>query len=117
MNSKSTPFPILIIGWLFVVLGGLRIIAGFWISSLFAGGYLRSDDVWVIMSGVVALAGGILVLRGIGLGRWMIMAWLVFHVVLSWLHSVSELIIHAALLAVIGYFLLRPQTSAYFRRV
>jgi hypothetical protein len=111
------PLTILIIGWLFVVVGAAGIIAGFWRSDLFAGGSLHSDDMWAILSGVVALAGGILVLRSIGLGRWMILAWLVFHVVLSWLHTFTELIIHAALLLLIGYFLLRPQASVFFRRV
>jgi hypothetical protein len=38
-----------------------------------------------------------------------------FHIVLSIFHSPVELLMHILLFGVIGYFLFRPQVSAYFR--
>ena len=47
--------------------------------------------------------------------RWLLTAWVAYHVVLSAFHSLFELVIHGLLLAVVAYFLFRPAASAYFR--
>jgi hypothetical protein len=38
-----------------------------------------------------------------------------YHVVLSAYHSLSEVLMHALLLAVFTWFLLRPTAAAFFR--
>ena len=56
-------------------------------------------------------------LRGCNWARWLLAAWMAYHVVLSAFHSVTELALHTLLFGAIGYFLFRPQSSAYFRGV
>jgi hypothetical protein len=74
------------------------------------------DDVgWVLLVRLLAIVAGFFMLRGANWARWLALAWVAFHVVLSAWHSVSETVAHAALFAVIAYVLLRPEASAYFR--
>jgi hypothetical protein len=54
-------------------------------------------------------------LRGLNWARWLLAVWMAYHVVLSILHSPVELMMHVLLFGVMGYFLFRPQASAYFR--
>jgi hypothetical protein len=53
-------------------------------------------------------------LRGHNWARWLALAWMAFHVVLGALTSPSQLLVHAFLLVVFGYFLLRRSASNYF---
>jgi len=54
-------------------------------------------------------------LLGRNWARWLGLAWIAFHVIISAFHSAQELVIHGLLLALFAYFLLRPSASAYFR--
>ena len=56
-------------------------------------------------------------LRGCNWARWLALAWIAFHVVLSAFHSLPEFALHAVLCAVFAYFLLRPDAALYFRPV
>jgi hypothetical protein len=64
---------------------------------------------------LLAIVGGVFLLRGRAWARWLLLAWLAFHVVLSAFHNRVELAMHAGLLVVIGFFLFRPKAAAYFR--
>jgi hypothetical protein len=64
---------------------------------------------------LLAILCGVFLLRGSNSARWLLLAWIAYHVVLSAFHSLSGLVMHAVLLAVVAYFLFRPQASAYFR--
>jgi hypothetical protein len=65
---------------------------------------------------LLAILGGAFVLRGKNWARWLVLAWIAYHVVLSAFHHFFELAVHAALLAVFAYILFRPRASAYFQR-
>jgi hypothetical protein len=108
------PLSLTIIGWLFVGIGltgfgrhGWDVVTG---RVPFDG-----DALWALGSGLVALAGGALLLRDMNWARWVVVAWLVFHVCLSLLHEPLRLAIHAALLVVIGALLFRPANSRWLR--
>ena len=100
------------------ILGGLFIVTG-----LVGLAYHLSDkpvDHWIVvisMVRILAVAGGAFLLMGHGWARWLMLGWLAFHVVVSAFHSLPQCIAHLALLVVVGYFLLRPPASEYFRRV
>jgi len=57
---------------------------------------------------------GVFLLRGARWARWLVLAWLAFHVVVSALNSLSDAMAHVVLLLVVGYFLLGPPASKYF---
>jgi hypothetical protein len=64
---------------------------------------------------LLAILSGAFMLRGHNWARWLLLAWIAYHVVLSAFHSLSGLVTHGLLFAVVAYFLSRPRVSAYFR--
>ena len=70
----------------------------------------------ILLLTVSAIVAGVFLLRGARWARWLALAWVAFHVVVSALNSLSDALPHAALLLVIGYVLLGPPTSQYYRQ-
>jgi uncharacterized membrane protein HdeD (DUF308 family) len=64
---------------------------------------------------IIAIVGGVSLLLGDGWARWLLLAWLAVHVVVSAFHSISEALAHVVLLIVVSYFLLWSAASKYFR--
>lgn len=108
------PRSIAIIGWLFIAVGCGSLIRVAW---LFPGAGLRTDElVPIVISLAAAVAGGAFLLAGAPWARWLLVAWMVFHIALSILHTRAELIVHVVLFTPIVVFLFRPEASAYLRR-
>jgi hypothetical protein len=59
--------------------------------------------------------GGIFLILGRSWARWVILAWLAFHVYVGATRSFSDMLSHLALLLVISFYLLTPPASTYFR--
>ncbi len=111
MNKR--PLSITVIGWLFVATGVIGL--GYHATEFPADRPFQYDVVWVCLVRLLAIFCGAFMLRGSNWARWGFFVWIAYHVILSALHSLSELVMHSVLLAVVGYFLFRPQASAYFR--
>jgi len=104
--------------WEVAFLGALFIVAGL-VGLLYHG---VSDPVsWelvlVLLVRIVAIVGGVFLILGRGWARWVLIAWLGFHVAISALNSLQQTVAHAVLLAVVAYFLTRAPASDYFRGV
>jgi hypothetical protein len=110
---SKRPLSITIIGWLFIATGIVGI--AYHATELKADRPFPYDVIWVCLVRLLAILCGAFVLRGSNWARWMLLVWIAYHVILSAFHSLSELIIHGLLFAVVIYFLFRPQASAYFR--
>lgn len=102
------PLAVWIIGCLFIVVGLAS--SGFHLVQ----GPLDRWSFPIALVGVVAIVGGIFLIMGRAWARWLVLAWLAFHVVVSAFHSLQETIVHLLMLLVIGYFLLWPPASKYF---
>src|SRR5215472_2127935 len=76
----------------------------------------QNDVVWVCLLRVLAIVAGVFLLRGSNWARWLSLAWITCHVVISVFHPMSQVAAHAALLALFAFFLLRPPASRYFGR-
>jgi hypothetical protein len=72
------------------------------------------DTVWVELTESLAIICGIFLLRGQNWARWLALAWIAFHVVLSAFHALPEFAIHCLFCAVIAWFLFRPAAGQYF---
>lgn len=107
------PLSVTIIGWLFIAAGVLGL--AFHVTEFKAQGPLDYELVWVLFLRLLAILCGILILRGSDWGRWLLLAWIAYHVILSAFHSLFELAVHSLLLVVVAYLLLRPAAAAYFR--
>lgn len=112
--NMKRPVAVTIIGWLFIVAGTVGFI--YHIRELNTGNLFANDAVWIELVRLLAVAGGILTLRGSNVGRWLLIAWMAYHVVLSYFHTVSELIMHAVIMALLVIALFHPKVAVYFRR-
>ncbi len=103
------PLPITIIGCLFIVAGLVGLV--YHLSET----PLDHRIVLISIVRIIAIVGGVFLLLGHNWARWLMLAWLGFHVVVSAFHSVSEFMPHVVLLMVVGYILLGPPTSKFFQ--
>ena len=119
---KKRPRSITVIGWLFIAVGVASLVAGFWPSGdatpakqLAASNARESlEFAEAFVTHLLALVGGVFMLRGCNWARWLLVVWMAFHIVLSALHSFHEVAVHCVLFSIIGYFLFRPSATAYF---
>jgi uncharacterized membrane protein len=103
------PIPVTILGCLFIVVG---------LAGLAYHLSQQPSDSWVALIAIIeiiAIVGGVFLLKGRNWARWMMLGWLAFHVVASALQSLSDGVAHAVLLLVVAYFLLTPPDSQYFQ--
>ena len=112
MPTKKRPLSVTVAGYILLATG----IVG---SAVHAGELrgvrpVQQDVVWALVTSLVAVLCGIYLLRRSNWARWLAVAWLAFHVVLS-IHSQPALLVHTLLLALFGYLLFRPAARAYFR--
>ncbi len=78
----------------------------------------RPVDRWIVLVSfirILAIVGGVFLLMGHNWARWLLVAWLAFHVAVSAFHSVSEMAAHAVLLMAVAYFVFTPPGSKYFQ--
>ena len=110
MNWTKRPLSVTILGCVYIAVG----IVGFayHFTELLARPY---DDVWVELTEFLAIVCGVFLLRGHNWARWVALAWIAFHVILSAFHALPEFAIHCLFCAAIAWFLFRPAAARYFR--
>ena len=109
----TRPISTTVIGWLFIAVGAVALI--YHLSDLTNGRPFEHRLVWICFVRLLAIVGGVFLLRGCNWARWLLLLWLAFHVVRSAFHSPVEVAVHGLLAGVIGFLLFRPVASAYFR--
>ena len=112
-STIKRPLSITIVGWLFVAVG----VVGFVYHSSEFKTPLELEFVGVLFVRLLAIVGGVYLLRGRNWARWLLVIWLGYHVVLSAFHTLGQMVTHFILLGVIGYFLFRRKATDYFRRL
>jgi hypothetical protein len=108
------PLSVTILSWLFIATGTI----GFFyhLPELRIHNPLYNDSAWILAVRLLAVVAGVMMLRGSNGGRWLLIAWMAYHVVLSYFHAITELIVHAVFLVVIIFILLHPKVSGFFKR-
>ena len=113
------PLSITLVGWLFVATGCIGIGAGL-VRLLRArestSVHELGDYAWVLLSGLIAIAGGALTLRGRPAGRWLLVVWMAGHLVLGLMHELTHLLMHIAIFAPLLFLLFRGSVEPFFRR-
>lgn len=74
----------------------------------------EADAILGTLVRLLAIVCGVFMLRGHNWARWVALLWLAFHVGLSIFHSWFQTGMHALLLAILAYILLRPRAAEYF---
>ena len=106
------PLSVTVIGWLFIAAGTIGI--AYHLRDLAPRTLFANDAVWVLLVRLLAIVGGVLTLRGKNAGRWLLVGWMAFHVVLSYFHDLSEVIMHAVLLIVVIALLFFGRAAKFF---
>jgi hypothetical protein len=101
------PPSITIISWLFILFGSIALIGGLITTDLKSHWYVH-------LSRLLQIVAGVFMLKGRNWARWLLVAWIIFHIVISALHSVLFLLMHVAIFSVILFFVFRRRASAYF---
>ena len=109
MNSRKRPVSVLIVACAYLAVGSIGFVAHF--PEL-----LRSpqDSVLVELVELLGVFAGAFILRRRNWARWLALAWMAFHVVISF-PAVRQVVIHSLLFGVIAWFLFRPDAARYFR--
>ena len=118
MNKR--PRSITVIGVIFIAFGGIALL-----SSLLDAASTQnlaefkakdpSEYAPVFVLRVLALLCGVFILYGFNWARWLLGAWVGYHIIIGFLHSPWSGFVHFLLFSAILYFLFRPRASAYFR--
>jgi hypothetical protein len=110
MNSNKRPISVTILACVYLAVG----VGGFAVHfrELLAR---HPDAVGIEVTELTAIVCGVYLLRGQNWVRWLALAWVVFHVILSAFHAIRELAVHALLCAVFAWLLFRPEAARYFR--
>jgi hypothetical protein len=115
---QQRPRSITIISWIFIVFGSISLLAGLLpfgdVTLAQRIAELKGPHIFVHLSRMLAILAGVFMLYGRNWARWLLVAWIVFHIVISAMHSVMQLVLHAMIFTVILYFLFRREASSYF---
>ena len=104
------PLSITIISWLFIIFGSIALLSG----VVRGGGGDLVSHWYVHLSRLLQIVAGVFMLYGRNWARWLLVAWIAFHIVVSALHSVLFLLMHVAIFSVILFFVFRRRASVYF---
>jgi len=110
---KPRPLSVILISFLFIGSG----IAGI----IYHAGELKnittqSEEIWILFIRVLAIVGGAFALRGNNVARWLLVGWIVYHVILSFFHSTAEIVMHAVLTALTVFALFNPKANIFFQK-
>ncbi|HEU5414417.1 MAG TPA: hypothetical protein VFW31_11700 [Candidatus Angelobacter sp.] len=112
-RMTNRPLPVTIISLIYIVVGIVGLV--FHLADFKGQLSLHSEITWISAVRLLAIVAGIFMFHGHNWARWLALAWMTFHVVLGALNSPSQLLLHAFLLVVFGYFLLCRRSANYFR--
>jgi hypothetical protein len=110
MNRIKRPFSVTLLAGIYIGVGTIGFAYHF--KELLASPF---HGIWVELSELSAILCGAFMLRGHNWARWLALAWMTFHVILSALHTFSQFAIHALFCALIAWLLLSPGSARYFR--
>jgi hypothetical protein len=113
---RARPISIAIVGWLFVAVGLVGLAGGTMMLLDETGEGFDAHLAWATASQLASIVGGAFLLSGRNWARWLLVAWMAFHIVLSATHDVPKLLVRCAIFAPILYVLFRPATAGFFAR-
>jgi hypothetical protein len=115
MKENHRPLSVAILAWLYIGVGTVGFVTH--LSEFQAGNAFRFDGVWIELTELGAVLCGAFMLRGQNWARWLALAWMAFHVILSGLDRFHGFAIHCLFSVVIAWVLFRPGAARYFRNV
>jgi len=113
MNRNKRPLAVTILACVYIAVGTIGLV--YHVGELHGANPFEYGALSVEATELVAIVCGAFMLPGHNWARWVAVAWMAFHVILSAFHSLGQFAIHLLFLAVIAWFLFRPDAARYFR--
>lgn len=110
---KSRPLPVIIVSILFILAGCVGFT--YHVKELFELNNNLNETIWILFLRILAVVSGLLLLFRINWARWLTIAWLVYHVIISAFNSTSEMIAHIVFWILVSILLFLPVSSVYFQ--
>lgn len=110
MGSSKRPVSVLILSCLYIAVGAAGFIGHF--PELLAH---HPDSIGIETTELLAVVAGAFMLRRANWARWLALAWIAFHVAISF-PDLRKLAIHSLFLAFFSWILFRPEARRYFAR-
>ena len=107
MTDRQRPIAVLVVACIYFAVGCIGFAYHF--HNLW-----QPDGVWVEVTEGLAIVIGVFLLRGRNWARWLALAWMAFHVAISY-GDLWKLMIHSCILVLIAWLLFRRDTGRYFR--
>jgi hypothetical protein len=114
---KERPLSITLISWLFIIFGSIALVSALLPIAGASPAQIVAEfkQHWMVhFLRLASIVSGLFMLRGHNWARWLLVAWMAVHIVISVLHSWTQLLIHALIFAVLLFFLFRRKSTAYF---
>jgi len=110
---KKRPVPVTIVSVVLIATGAIGFVSHF--TDFSRQSLFEYDVIGISLVSLAALLSGVCMLRAANWARWLAMAWIGFHVILSIFHSPVQVAVHLLVAAAFWYFLFRPAANDYFR--
>jgi hypothetical protein len=113
-NLMKRPFSITLISIVYIVAG----ISGIIYHAAELKNLIADPGVsWVFTVRLAAVVGGWFALRGMNWARWLLVAWIAYHVFLSFHHTMTEIAIHLLITVLTFLALFTTKANNYFKGV
>ena len=113
MNGNKRPLSVTILGCVYIGVGTIALV--YYLIEFLSRNAFQYEVIEIELTELVAILSGVFMLRGQNWARWVALAWMAFHVILSAFRAFPEFAIHCLFCAVIAWFLFRPDAARYFR--
>jgi hypothetical protein len=110
MNASKRPISVTLLACLYLAVGAIGFVYHF--RELLS---LHRDSFAIEITELLAIVSGAFMLRGHNWARWLALAWIAFHVILSAFDSSHGLVVHSLFCVVIAWILFRSEATQYFR--
>ena len=106
-GRKRVPVTVIVIACLYLAVGIGGSVAHF-------SQHRAPDWIWIEITELLAIVCGVFLLRAQNWARWLAIAWIAFHVAMSF-GVLRQLAVHSVLIVLIVWCLFRPDASRFFR--
>jgi hypothetical protein len=110
VNPNQRPLSITILAGVYILVGAMGFFYHFRQTLP-----LHRDGALILVTELLAFVAGVFLLRGRNWARWLALAWMGFHVILTAFVPLVPFLMHCVFLAAIAWILLRPPARQYFR--
>lgn len=110
MNAGKPPIAVLLVASVYIAVGAAGFVSHFHYHELAS---LQYDTLLIELTELLAVISGAFMLLARNWARWLALAWMAFHVALSF-PDARELIMHSIIFTLIAWGLFLPNVRRYF---